>query len=150
METNASECEVFDADGKMAGRLASIVAKHLLDRKSAVVINAEKAVLSGNKTSIVKDYKVKLHLQDKANPEHSPYLPRRPDMLLKHMIKGMLPYNRPRGKEAFRRLRVYPGVPEEFNKAKRIEIEAKNPKGLYTGYVTLKDLSMGLGYKTKQ
>ncbi|MGD0511100.1 MAG: 50S ribosomal protein L13, partial [Candidatus Micrarchaeaceae archaeon] len=102
---------VYDANNKVLGRLASTVAKELMNGKSVAVINAEKAFISGNKKVIRQRYNVRLRLQEKENPEHSPYWPRRPDMLVRRVIRGMLPYHKkPSGKAAFKRLRVFVGT----------------------------------------
>lgn len=42
------------------------------------------------------------------------YFPRRPDHIVKRTIRGMLPYKRERGADAFRRVKVYVGVPDEL------------------------------------
>src|SRR5579875_1660977 len=114
MQKHTNDVIVFDANDKVLGRLASTAAKNLLQGKSVAVINAENAVISGNKHTIAARYRTRLNLIEKANPEHSPYWSRRPDMLVKRIIRGMLPYNRPRGKSAYRRLKVYIGVPDEL------------------------------------
>lgn len=138
---------VYDAKDKVLGRLASTVAKELLNGKSVAVINAEKAFISGNKESIAKRYKVRLGLQEKENPEHSPHWPRRPDMLVRRIIRGMLPYHKkPSGKSAFKRLKVFIGAPKELNGIKPIEVMTKPPKSMYVGYVYIDDLSKLLGY----
>ncbi len=138
---------VYDANGKVLGRLASVVAKSVLSGNTAVVINSESAIISGSKKMILARYKTRVNLKEKANPEHSPYWSRRPDMLVKRIIRGMLPYRMPRGKDAYRRLRVYVGVPDEFSKAKPIEIESKRPNDIYVGYITIAELSGLLGYE---
>ncbi len=138
---------VYDASGKVLGRLASVVAKSLLSGSPTVVINSEKAIITGDKAVTLAKYKTRVNLKEKANPEHSPYWPRRSDLLVKRIIRGMLPYRMPRGKEAYRRLRVYIGVPDEFSKAKPMEMEAKNPKSIYVGYMTVAELSKRLGYE---
>ncbi len=143
----AQTTKVYDAKGKVLGRLASTVAKSLLNGDSAVVINSENAIISGSKKMILARYKTRINLIEKANPEHSPYWSRRPDMLVKRIIRGMLPYRMPRGKDAYRRLRVYMGTPEEFAKAKAIDVESKKPNDLYVGYVTIAELSRLLGYE---
>ncbi|MDE1871402.1 MAG: 50S ribosomal protein L13 [Candidatus Micrarchaeota archaeon] len=148
MEQNEyKDYNVYDARDKVLGRLASTVAKDLMNGKSVVVINAEKAFISGNKQMIAKRYKVRLRLQEKENPEHSPYWPRRPDMLVRRIIRGMLPYHKkPSGKSAFKRLKVFVGTPKELNGRKPIEIRTKAPKSMYVGYVYIGDLSKLLGY----
>ncbi len=143
----AEKTIVYDANGKVLGRLASVVAKSLLSGSTAVIVNSEKAIISGDKKMILQRYKTRVDLKEKANPEHSPYWSRRPDFLVKRIVRGMLPYRMPRGKDAYRRLKVYMGVPEEFSKAKPIEIESKSPKDLYVGYVTIAELSRLLGYE---
>ncbi|MDE1868517.1 MAG: 50S ribosomal protein L13 [Candidatus Micrarchaeota archaeon] len=149
MQKQNQDIIVFDAKDKILGRLASTAAKSLLQGKSVAVINAENAVISGNKHTIAARYRTRLNLQEKANPEHSPYWSRRPDMLVKRIIRGMLPYNRPKGKSAYRRLKVYIGVPDELRSAKPIEIKTKEPKKLYVGHVKVGDLSTLLGYTRK-
>lgn len=143
------DAKVYDAKDKVLGRLASAVAKSLLNGDNAVVVNSESAIISGSKKMILARYKTRVNLIEKANPEHSPYWSRRPDLLVKRIIRGMLPYRRPRGKEAYKRLKVYMGVPEEFSKAKPIEVQSKKPNDLYVGYVTIAELSRLLGYEKK-
>ena len=138
---------VYDARDKVLGRLASTVAKQLLKGENIAVVNAEKAFISGNKLKIAKRYRVRLNLQEKENPEHSPYWSRRPDMFVRRIIRGMLPYHKkPSGKDAYKRLRVYSGFPKELNGAKTIDVVTKRPKSMYVGYVYVGELSKILGY----
>ena len=141
-----SEKRVFDAKNMILGRLASVVAKELLSGKDVYIVNAESAVISGSKKVIKEKYKTRLDLQEKENPEHSPYWSRRPDMLVKRVVRGMLPYRMPRGKEAFRRLKVFMGVPEELKGVKPVDLNIKDPKSIYSGYITVAELSKLLGY----
>ncbi|MEM0154427.1 MAG: 50S ribosomal protein L13 [Methanothrix sp.] len=143
---NIEKCLVYDADGQVLGRIASIIAKNLLEGKDIAVVNAEKAIISGKRKPMSAKYRTRLNLQEKENPEHSPYWSRRPDMLFKRIVRGMLPYRRPRGKEAFRKLRVFMGEPEVLKSKDRIKPKIKTGKEIYAGYITLKDLSSTLGY----
>jgi large subunit ribosomal protein L13 len=139
--------EVYDAKDKVLGRVASVVAKQLLNGKSIAVINAEQAIITGNKEVTVARYKVRLNLQEKENPDHSPYWPRRPDMLVRRIIRGMLPYHKkPSGKDAYRRLMVFQGEPKELKGFKINEIKSKDPKGIYVNYLKVGELSKLLGY----
>ncbi len=150
METAAEQkIDVYDASGMVLGRFASIVAKQLVLGKNVAVVNAGKAVLSGNASVLAGRYRTRLNLKESENPEHSPYWPRRPDMLVKRIIRGMLPYRRPKGKEAYRRLRVFTNVPEGLKGMKPVELKMKNPARIYTGYITVGELSKLLGYKVK-
>ncbi len=141
------EYSIYDAKDKVLGRLASTVAKELMLGKKVAIINAEMAYISGNRKTIAKRYRTRLRLQEKENPEHSPYWPRRPDMLVRRIVRGMLPYHKkPSGKSAYKRLRVFIGVPKELNGFKTIEVETKKPKSMYAGYIYVGELSKLLGY----
>lgn len=140
---------VYDADKKILGRLASIAAKNLINGNNVVIVNSEKAIISGSKKVILEKYKTRVNLKEKANPEHSPYWSRRPDLLVKRIIRGMLPYRKPSGKAAYRRLRVYMGIPQELSKSKLVEIESKDPRTMYVSHITIEELSRLLGYENK-
>ena len=138
---------VYDGKDKILGRLASTVAKQLLLGKNVAVVNAEQCIISGSKESILSKYKERIDLIEKANPEHSPYWPRRSDLLVKRIIRGMLPYHKkPSGKAAYKRLRVYIGIPNELKDAKPIAIETRNPKELYVSSMKVSEVSKLLGY----
>lgn len=143
---NATAYEVFDASDKILGRLSSTVAKRLLMGKRVAVINAERAVVSGDKAGIRERYRERLNLQEKENPEHSPYWSRRSDLLVKRVIRGMLPYRKPRGKAAYHNLRVFAGVPDAFRGAQPVALEEKDPRRLYVKHMTVSELSQLLGY----
>ncbi len=137
---------VYDAKGKILGRLASAVARDLLAGKSIAVVNAEHAVIVGNRDSIVKKYVTRINLQEKQNPENSPYWPRRPDMLVKRAIRGMLPYAKTGGRTAYRHLMVFIGTPTALAKTKRIELKTKDVNAIYMPHMTMEELSRFLGY----
>ncbi len=138
---------VIDGNDKVLGRIGSQVAKHLLDGKSVVLLNAEKIAVSGDSKVLYAKYKKLVELKDKANPEHSPYWSRRPDLFVKRIIRGMLPYKKPRGKDAYKMLKVYIGIPEEFKEVKVNKVESKSPSELYQNFMTIGDLMKELGYK---
>ncbi len=144
-ELNPS-CLVYDAKGKILGRLASTIARDLLAGKDVAVINAENAIIIGSRDSIVKKYTTRINLQEKQNPEFSPYWPRRPDMLLKRAVRGMLPYAKTRGRTAYRKLTVFIGTPAGLAKVKPIEIKTKDANAIYMPHMTMRELSQSLGY----
>ena len=135
---------LIDGTDKVLGRLASQAAKLLLNENNVVVVNAERVVITGHERDLTTKYKQRIELKDKANPEHSPYWPRRSDMFVKRVVRGMLPYKKPKGKAAFRRLRVYVGFPEEF---KAFDVESKKPSQIFERTMTIKQLTEKLGYK---
>lgn len=102
---------IIDADGLLLGRMASMIAKRLLNGEEIAIINAEKTIISGNQKQILENYDQK---RKRGSTEFGPYYPRRPDHILKRTIRGMLPYRTQRGMDALRRVKVYVGVPGEF------------------------------------
>ncbi len=67
-----------------------------------VIVNAEKAVVTGDFNSILEQFKVKLTIvRTHYNPERTgPKTPKRPDRVLRRAIRGMLPYDKQKGKAA--------------------------------------------------
>jgi large subunit ribosomal protein L13 len=108
---------VVDASGVIVGRLASYVAKRLLDGEEIVVVNAEKAVISGSKEHVVDAFKTRLGRRTLGSQTKAPKHPRRPEMYVRRVVRGMLPWKKPRGKMAYRRLEVYVGVPHDLKDA---------------------------------
>ncbi|MCP8323504.1 MAG: 50S ribosomal protein L13 [Candidatus Methylarchaceae archaeon HK02M2] len=139
---------VVDAQGHIAGRLASHIAKSLLKGNRIVVINAEKILLSGSKYSIINEYLERLEIGSVINPKHGPLHPRRPDTIFTKMIRGMLPYRKAKGLEALKRLRVYINTPEYYKPIEKTIFE----KGLATKplsfYLTLGEVASRLGWKS--
>ncbi len=134
---------IINADGLILGRLASKVAKLLLEGESVVIVNSEKVVISGSKVSVLNDYK---QMRGKGSPEKGPYFPRMPDQILKRTIRGMLPHKKTRGREAFSRLKVYIAIPEEYKGEELAKIEGVDMKRLGSiKHIRLDELSGKLG-----
>lgn len=134
---------VIDAENLILGRLASHVAKLLLNGTEVRIVNAEKAIVSGSKKSIIEDYYQKRRV---GSARKGPYYPRMPDRILKRTIRGMMPYKKPSGKEAMKRLQVYIGVPKELKNKELSTI----PRASATGkvkYIELGEVSKQLGAK---
>jgi len=139
---------VVDGTEQILGRLASIVAKKLLEGYTVVVVNVEKVVVSGKPSEVVKAYKrtvlgVKSHHAQRLRPKR----PRTPTRLFKATVKGMLPKNNARGREALRRLRAYVGVPEEFQGAEMVRFKEADASRLARSYVQLARIAKELGWK---
>jgi len=99
---------VIDGEGQILGRLASYVAKELLKGNEVVVFNCDGIVVTGNPKNIKERFKEK---RDRGDPHHGPYYPRRSDGIFRRSVRGMLPRKKARGREAFKRLKVYKGNP---------------------------------------
>ncbi|MFP3235328.1 MAG: 50S ribosomal protein L13 [Nitrososphaeria archaeon] len=140
---------VVDASGQVMGRLASKVAKMLLEGYTVHVVNAPEALISGDRRSIIEEWKEFLGVGSIVNPEHGPYHWRRPDRILRGVIKGMLPRDRPRGREALRRLRVYNDYPDALRRAGMdpMRFEDAAPRRPRLLYITLGELARELGWR---
>lgn len=135
---------VIDASGAILGRLASKVAKRLLEGESIVIVNAEKAVISGSRDSIFADYKNK---RARGTQRFGPYFPRVPHLIVKRAVRGMMPYQTPKGRDAYKRLRVEAGVPPAYYNQPLVKVpEAQRSPTLF---VTIGDLSRDLGAKVR-
>lgn len=143
---SGSETVYVDAADQIAGRLSSKVAKLLLSGKRVVVVNAEKSLISGSRVSVVTQWKERLELASKVNPIYGPIHPRRPDNILRRMVRGMVPRKKPKGATAMKRLRVYIGVPKGVDSAKLSKFEDAAATRPIPVYVTMDDLARNLGW----
>ena len=107
---------VIDAKDLVLGRLASFAAKRLLEGEEVAIVNAEQAVISGERRRVFDEYDAWLKIRSLTNPRKGPFHPRKPQDLVRRVVRGMLPFDKPRGREAYRRLRVHVGLPEELKK----------------------------------
>jgi large subunit ribosomal protein L13 len=137
--------KVMDAQGAVLGRLGTRVAKELLSGEQVALVNSGEAVITGNPEYIVQKYTLRRSAKNKANPEHSPKWPRRPDLLVKRIIRGMLPFRRARGRNAYKNLKVYIGHPEGIGEAQKVP--GTESSGLKTRFMTINELCKNMGYK---
>ena len=130
---------VINAEGLILGRLCTHVAKRLLNGEEIVVVNAEKAVVSGRRAQLLEFYKHR-RKRGKSHLTKGPYYPRTADRIIKRSVRGMVEYRKPSGRAALKRLKVYLGVPKEFASAKTETVEsAKKPhlaKFIYLGEIS--------------
>ncbi len=136
---------VIDANNLILGRMASNVAKRLLNGEEIKIINAEKAIISGRKDTTFERYKKYV---DRGSREFGPRFPRRPDQIVARTIRGMIPHKKMTGREAYNRLKVYIGVPVELSKEQVSTLENASITRLSTSnYTVLGELSKKLGSK---
>lgn len=134
---------VVDGSSMVFGRLASRIAKRLLLGEEVHLINAEKLVIVGNPSQIRERYLVKRGIRHKGRPEKSPVWPKVPHMFVKRMVRGMLPRESSRGREALKRLRVYSGNPKNLSGDMKVEDAA------YDGvskHLTILEICRSIGY----
>lgn len=136
---------VIDAEGVVVGRLASFIAKRLRGKHRVdytphvdcgdhvVVINADKAVFTGNK------------LKQKTYYRHTGYpggikeatadaimRSRFPERIMKLAVKRMLPKESSLARQQYSKLRVYAGAehPHEAQKPEVVDFKSMNTKNV--------------------
>lgn len=135
--------KVVDASNRVIGRLASEVSQIALDGEEVKIVNSEDAVVSGDEEKVLNDYKTKY---DRGTRDRGPHFPKRPDRIVKRTVRGMVPYNKPRGKEAFSNVKAYLGVPHDLEDEVE-EIETKSGDELKNrNYVKLGKVSRHIGW----
>lgn len=135
---------VIDGTDMKLGRLASQITKKLLNGEEVHLVNAEKLVIVGNPAQICGRYLTKRGIKHKGTPERSPKWPRVPHMLVKRMIRGMLPRESSRGRAALKRLRVYTGNPKDLKS--NLTVEKASFDGI-SKHVTIHELCRSIGYQ---
>jgi len=137
---------VIDAGNCILGRMASKLAVRLLNGEKIFVVNAEKAIMTGNKPYILEQYRKRVDASHKGNPRRSPKFPSKPEAIFKRAVKGMLPRRKEKGERALKGFKAFIGVPEELKGKEVIIMEGTKNKGK-ANYLTLEELSRELGAK---
>ncbi len=133
---------IVDGTDMVFGRLASQVAKKLMMGEEVQLVNAEKLVIVGNPKQISQRYLTKRGIRNKGTPERSPVWPKLPHLLVKRMIRGMLPRDSARGRAALKRLRVYTGNPKKLEASR---LEDASYDGM-SKHVTIHEICRSIGY----
>jgi large subunit ribosomal protein L13 len=161
---------VIDAENMVVGRIATETASILLKKKPyfmvkrngqmidirpesnelVYIVNAEKAILSGNPKVVTQRYLHRVHIKTNTNPWLGPFHPRTPEKIIRRAVRGMLPRRRETGKSAYRRLRVYVGVPAFLAEEKRIVFEGASADKFLSKRITVGELARRIGTYTNR
>ena len=121
-----SKWYVLDAEGKPLGRVATEAARllrgkhkptftpHIDTGDHVIVINAEKAVLTGNKLDQKHHYR---HLK---SISYRKLMETKPELAMEYAIKGMIPHTR-LGRQMLKKVRIYAGA-EHNHAAQKPEV----------------------------
>ncbi|MBI4896218.1 MAG: 50S ribosomal protein L13 [Candidatus Aenigmarchaeota archaeon] len=131
---------IVDGKDAVLGRLASQVAKELLNGNAVNILNAQDVIITGDPDSIKEKY---LARRRRGSPQHGPFFPKQPQLIVRRTIRGMLPYKTNKGREAFKKLRVYISIPPEFSEGQYISLGAKQIK---TKYIRVGELAKTIGW----
>lgn len=129
VEDSEKKWFVVDADGKTLGRLATKVAVLLRGKDNprftthndtggfVIVVNAGKVRVTGKKAEQKMYFHYTGYPGGATYVKYKELLERKPESVIEHAVKGMLPKNR-LGARLFTKLKVYAG-PEHPHKAQR-------------------------------
>lgn len=127
---------LIDATGKTLGRLATEIAKILRGKHKpdftphadtgdgVIVVNADKVVVSGNKEAQKIYYH---HSRHPGGLKETPYrvmMERKPEYILTHAVKKMLPRKSRLTRQQLTRLRVHAGTEHELAAQQPITVNA--------------------------
>jgi large subunit ribosomal protein L13Ae len=143
---------VVDGRAHMFGRLASIVAKEIMNGQKVVIVRAERINISGSLFRNKLKYMEFLNKTRNANPRRGHVHYRSPARMFWRAVRGMLKHKSNRGMEALGRMKIFEGIPYPYDHKKRMVI----PGALKTlrlknhrKHCLLGDLSSQVGW-TKQ
>jgi len=131
------------------GRLASAIAKELLNGQKVVCVRTEDVNISGSLFRNKLKYLAFLNKRMNTNPRRGPFHYRAPSRILWRTIRGMIPHKTKRGAAALERLKVFEGIPHPYDKVKRQVVPgALTNLRLKPGrkYCRLGDLSSQVGW----
>lgn len=139
--------KIIDAKNLIVGRMASVAAKELLKGEKVIIVNAEESIISGARSSVLEKYRERRERKSVVNPaRHGPFFPRRPEGIIRRAVRGMLPYKKAKGMNAFKNLKVYAGIPKELEGKEMETIKLANASKLRVPkYIKLKELCNLLG-----
>jgi large subunit ribosomal protein L13 len=118
---------IIDGKDCVLGRIASFAAKKALQGETIEIVNCKTVIISGSKKDIERFFEEKRGRVGSGQKGPKPI--KRSDRMVKLAIRGMLPnYREGRGREAFRRIKCYLGVPKELEEKKKIVVAKENKK----------------------
>ena len=131
------EALIINGEGAILGRIASTAAKQALLGKQIIIVNCEHVLITGaRRSTIIKEWGQAAHRG--GSSLKGPNLPKRnPERMLKRTIRGMLSYKQQRGLQAWKRIRCYVGVPDEYAKMQKMTLK----RDLTTNTVQLSELA---------
>jgi large subunit ribosomal protein L13 len=130
---------LVDASGRNLGRLATEIAQLILGKHKpeytpgvdvgdyVVVINAEKIVVTGKKMDEKFYYRESKYQGGLKKINLKDQLEKRPEFVIEHAVKGMLPHNR-LGRKLNKKLKVYSGTDHPHQAQKPIPLGELYPE----------------------
>ena len=136
---------IIDGSNLIMGRVATLAAKKALYGEKIDIVNCREMYITGKRRFLLFNYHRKRKM---GTPAKGPFMSRMPDRFVRRAVKRMLPYKKPRGREAFERIMCYAGVPEKLKGQKMITLAEANIKKIpNTQYMKVGEICRLLGGK---
>ncbi|OMJ66230.1 hypothetical protein SteCoe_37010 [Stentor coeruleus] len=141
---------IVDGRGHLLGRLASVIAKQLLEGQAVTVVRCDEINVSGHLANNRIKFMKYLRKRMNTNPKRGPYHHRAPSMIFYKAVRGMVPRKSPHGQAALARLKVFDGVPHPYDTKKKMVVPSAlrvlkmSPQ---SQYCVLGDLAGTVGWK---
>ncbi|PAV64502.1 hypothetical protein WR25_27221 [Diploscapter pachys] len=117
---------VIDGKDHLLGRLASVVAKQLLQGEKVIVLRCEEIAISGNFHRSKLKYMSFMRKRLNINPSRGPFHFRAPSKIFWRTVRGMMPHKTPHGNAALKNLRVHEGCPPPYDKEAKFNLPSAN------------------------
>ena len=130
---------IINAENLICGRFATVAAKKAIMGEQVDIINCEKAVITGNRRLIIDTWK---YNNSRGIQAKGPFLFKTPDRFVRRMVRGMLGHRTGKGREAYKRVMCYVGVPPEFEGKQTMTFKGANiAKVPNNKYITVGELT---------
>ena len=113
---------IIDGRNHLLGRLASIVAKELLNGQKVCVVRCEAILKSGSLFRSKLKRQEKMHKRCNTNPRRTATHWKAPSRIFWKVTRGMVPHKTARGAAAMGRLKVFEGMPYPYDQRKRMVV----------------------------
>lgn len=113
---------VIDGRGHLVGRLASKIAKEILNGQRVVVVRCELLQKSGSLFRNKLKFHEFLNKTRNTNPRKGHIHFRTPSRIFWRVVRGMLPHKTPKGSAALSKLKVFDGIPFPYDQKKRVVV----------------------------
>ena len=143
--TKKAPVTLVNAEGLIVGRMCSKVAKRLLNGKKSSFLTLKKPCSRQKKSKLLEAH---IFLEVGA-PERGPFHYRRPDRFLRKVVRGMVPFKQPKGKNAYKRLKVFMGIPLELKDKEMITFTEASSANLKGPHFTLGEMVKEIGWNDR-
>jgi len=134
----------IDGTNLILGRASAFIAKRALMGEKIDLVNCENMVITGTKKNVIAKYKRKKIM---GVPSKGPFQPKKPDMFVKKVIRGMLPYKQFKGRQALQKIKCHIGSPESIKGESKSIKQAEVDKVPNLRYIKVEVICVELGWQ---